>query len=1442
MEKKDVYELTNPQKSIWLTEQYYKGTNINTICGTIFFKENVDVNLLQKTVIKYIKLNDAMRTRIIAEGGTPKQYINNDKISEIEVYNLNTIQELHELENKISKNPFNIIDSDLYIFKVFKLKNGNGGIIGHLHHLISDAWSFGLMSKELKDIYECLAFNKDYKPDIPSYTEYISKEQEYISSDKFIKDKEYWENSYLTTPELSTIKPYDNNINNTESKRYTATLDEDLCKKINDYAKNNSTSAYSFLMSVYSVYLAVVSGLDNIVIGTPFLNRSNFKEKNTIGMFVNTLPNKLDIDWNLKFSEYLKYTTTEQRNMFRHSKYPYDKLLEKIRKEQDLNRSLYDIAISYQNARNDCQESNINYYTYWNYCGNIAESMEIHVFDMDNTGSLQLFYDYQTAKFTETEVKMIHQRILTIINQVLEKDILLKDIEIVTPAEKHQLLYDFNNTNTEYPRDKTIAQVFEKQAELKPNKPAIVFENEIITYKQFNEKANKLAHYLQNNGVQAHDKVVILAEKSIDLYVSIMAILKIGALYVPVDIEYPEERIKLIIEDCKPKCVIIDKKHTNLINYENKCTLPLQNIEKYSSKNVECKIKSEDGAYIIYTSGSTGKPKGVVVPNRGVVRLVKNTNYIEFKENDRILQNIAVVFDASTFAIFGSFLNGLTLYPINKEKLLDFPYLEKFIKENNISIINSTVSFFNKLIEYNPKFFEKTRSVLIGGEQVLPKTVNIFRKNNPNSEIVNVYGPTENSNLSCCHIIKKDYTKSIPIGIPVSNSTCYILSKNQQLLPIGIHGELYVGGDGVAIEYLNNKKLTNERFIPNIFGKGKLYKTGDLCYLEKDGVIQFISRIDKQVKIRGYRIELKEIETKILEYGNIKECAVVVSEKNDNKFLVAYIVPKTEINTINLNKYLKENLPNYMVPSKNICIDNLPLNVNGKLDTKALPKPDLDDDKNIVKARNEVEKNLVEIWQEVLGTNNIGINQNFFEIGGDSLSAIKLLNLINIKFNMQITIKAIFDMPTIEELAIHIKNKDTDLIFDEEKKGDNLKKKNYTEINNLLSKNTLNTFNEPKLESIGDLLLFGSTGFLGSHILDSFINSESGKIYCIVRTKYNIPAKERLRKKLNFYFNDKYNNLIDNRIIVLDGDITEENFGLSDKDYRYLGKNVNTVINSAAIVKHYGKEKLFEDINVNGTSNIINFCKKYNKKLLHCSTLSLMRDLTKNKIEGNLKVFSEKDFYFEQNLNNLYINSKFKAEELIYNAILDGLNACCLRIGNLSNRYSDGLFQENVEENAILAKLKSFLSIGYIPDYLLNVTFDFTPVDICSQAIIKIANTKIENSTFHIINNNIISMNMLISILKELSYNIQPVSEEKFLEVFEKIRRDSSKQDILIGIMQDWIRDKGFKYNYNVIFNSDFTNKYLSSVGFSWPIIDKLYFSKYIEYLEKIGYIGGKKC
>lgn len=634
--------------------------------------------------------------------------------------------------------------------------------------------------------------------------------------------------------------------------------------------------------------------------------------------------------------------------------------------------------------------------------------------------------------------------------------------------------------------------------------------------------------------------------------------------------------------------------------------------------------------------------------------------------------------------------------------------------------------------------------------------------------------------------------------------------------------------------------MTKEKFIPNKFGAGRLYRTGDLGYWNEDGTIQFVSRIDKQVKIRGFRIELKEIEAKILEFGNIRECAVVVTENNFTQMLVACIGTKNNLNTKELNTYLKTQLPFYMIPQKYMVMENLPLNINGKLDSKKLLEELSDISEDIVKPTNEIQEGLAQIWKEVLGIESIGIDQSFFEIGGDSLSAIKLISLINLKYDIQITIKTLFDKPTIQDLELYIKNNDT--TFDKELKDNSKETSDYSEINELLSKNNINNFINPKEQNIGNLLLLGSTGFLGAHILSSYLDNEKGIVYCIVRSKRGKSSKERLTQKLHFYFGNKYDEIIDNRLKIIEGDIILENMGLNNEDYQYLGENVDTVINSAAIVKHYGKKQIFENINVKGTNNIINFCEKFNKKFLHCSTLSLTRDLIKHQDDINeLQVFSEDDFYFDQNLNNVYINTKFRAEKLVYEARLRGLNACCLRIGNISNRYSDGMFQENIKENAILAKLKSFIDIGYIPDYLLDLSFDFTPVDICSDAILKIANTDIQYSTFHIVNSNIILMKELLDIFKKELIEVIPVPEQEFMKIFENIRQDKSKRDMLLGIIQDWIRDKEFKYYYSVTFNSDFTDKYLESIGFIWPNVDEEYFRKYINYLRNIGYIGGEK-
>lgn len=593
MEKNNRYELTNPQKSIWNTELFFNDTTVNNICvsGTIY--EDIDIELLKKAVNETVRQNDAFRIRIIMKKDVPVQYISDYKEFDIDVVTISNEQEVKLIEQEEVKYKFEMIDSDLYKFKLVKFAN-YATVILNAHHIIADSWSMGLVIQEIIKNYHKLIGISDFEETTSSYIDYINSEEGYKISKKLQKDKEYWESVFSTIPEQATIPSNicDSQTFSYNAKRTSFNIDADILNKINEYCTLNKISNYAFFMSVFAIYIKVVSNIDDFVIGTPILNRTNFKEKHTMGMFVNTAPVRFTNIDNFTFKEFSNNISQEIMGILRHQKYSYNNILDDLRTKNQNVPNLYNVALSYQITK-AFDKSLGNYKTNWTFNNYCANDFNIHIFDINDTGSLVISYDYLIEKYSEKEVINIQSRIINMIKQIVEKpDIECKNIEIVTPKEKDQILNVFNDTYSDYPRDKTIADLFEEQAKKIPDNIAIVFENEKMTYEEFNKKANKLARYLQEKGVKSQDKVVILADKSIDLYISIIAILKLGALYVPVDNEYPEERIKVILEDCKPKIIIVDDKYKDLVKTQNLCTIPLQDLEKYESTNLERTITS----------------------------------------------------------------------------------------------------------------------------------------------------------------------------------------------------------------------------------------------------------------------------------------------------------------------------------------------------------------------------------------------------------------------------------------------------------------------------------------------------------------------------------------------------------------------------------------------------------------------------------------------------------------------------------------------------------------------------------------------------------------------------------------------------------------------------------------------------------------------------------
>ena len=554
------YNLSNPQKAIWLTEEYYKNTSINNVGGTLTMEEVINKDLLEKAISLFISSNGSLRFKLDLSQKEPLQYIAPITHYDIKYIEINDENELKDISDAFLKEPFETSQSFLFGFIMFNFKNKKkGGFIAKLHHLISDAWSMSILIDEIMSIYSNLLSNNTIDINPPSYLTYIESENDYLNSEKYNRDKEFWENIFNSAPELTTLsKKYNNSIEtSSEAKRKVYTLNENNTNVIKDFCKNNKTSPYTLFMAILGLYTGKLNNTDTVILGTPVLNRTNFKEKHTMGMFISTIPFKIDIDFKDTFKEFLLNLNKEQLGLFRHQKYPYNDLLDSIRSKYDISNNLYTTVLSYQNAKNNRRNSNIQYKTVWNFNGNIAEELELHISDLDDNNTFNFIFDYNINKFTEDDITNIYNRLFYIFNQIEKNpNISLEDIEIITPEEKTNILSEFNNTYKDYPKDKDIVEIFYENVLKYPNHTALVYEDEKITYQDLYKKISAIEKELIKNDVHFQDIIAVYMPKSIEYVAAILAILKLGAIYLPVSFNYPEERIKYMFENSKTKLII----------------------------------------------------------------------------------------------------------------------------------------------------------------------------------------------------------------------------------------------------------------------------------------------------------------------------------------------------------------------------------------------------------------------------------------------------------------------------------------------------------------------------------------------------------------------------------------------------------------------------------------------------------------------------------------------------------------------------------------------------------------------------------------------------------------------------------------------------------------------------------------------------------------------
>lgn len=1026
------YPLTHAQKRIWYIEKIHSNTSIHNIGGTVRIKGAVNIDTLNHAINLFIQKNEAIRLQIVEEHEDVRQFVMPYTRQELEFFDFSQ-KEHPELAceqwiEKLMTEPFKLEESPLYYFAIYKVREDLYGYVVKFHHIISDGWSFLIMTEQISDLYTKLEKGDLISSTIePSYLDYIDREKHYLTSKRFNKSKDFWLAQFSELPDLL----FDKSSDNTKGNRKTFELNEKLSNYIREYSQRHECSINAFFVALMFVYLSKYTQKRDIVIGTPVLNRSGKIERSMIGMFTSTMPFRMVLEESWCFSELMEKVQKQLVKCYFHQKYPYDLLVQDLQLKRKGYNHLFQVCVNYYNTKLHNDFAGIPVENVEVYNGHQFYSLQLVIKEWGDTGKITLHFDYKTDDYQDEQIEGMYQHFCLLMDQIFQNDGITKaaDLTLVSEQEKDWLLFGLNNTKKKYPNSLPIHRLFEEQVKKTPDHIALIHEDEELTYIELNRRANQLAHTLSKHGVKANRLVGIMMSHSTEMIVAILAVLKAGGAYVPIDPKYPVERVKYIIEDSDISILIVNSTFYHEIGFSGQI-IHMKEDEWQCGEVHDLELCNEvsDLAYVIYTSGSTGKPKGTLVHHQGLINYVwwaKQQYIMDQQEVFALYSSLA--FDFTVTTIFPPLINGNTIR-IYQEDENEF-ILFRILRENHVHVIKLTPAHLILLQEKHNLQGSKIKRIIVGGEDLkvnlAKRTYELFQGQ---IDIFNEYGPTET--VVGCMIHQYDYETdtgvSVPIGRPIDNMQIYVLDEQLQPVPIGVHGEIYISGDGIAKGYLNQPQLTNQRFLdhPYIPGK-KLYRTGDLAKYTHNGNIEYIGRIDHQVKIRGYRVELGEIEHHLLNFPGIQQAVVIdQQESGGQRSLCAYIVGAEETNSSEIRRYLAGLLPTYMIPSDFVYLQEIPLTPNGKVDRKALPKPDKGKrgrSDHVTSHCNDTQKKLMEVYQHVLAVDQIGLDDDFYDLGGDSIKAIQITSKLR-QQGFHVKTKDITEYSTIRELSYQLES------------------------------------------------------------------------------------------------------------------------------------------------------------------------------------------------------------------------------------------------------------------------------------------------------------------------------------------------------------------------------------------------------------------------------------
>ncbi|MCV2516991.1 surfactin non-ribosomal peptide synthetase SrfAA [Bacillus subtilis] len=1022
-EKQEHYPLSLAQQRTYIVSQFEDaGVGYNMPAAAIL-EGPLDIQKLERAFQGLIRRHESLRTSFVLENSTPRQKIHDSVDFNIEMIERGGRSDEAIMASFVRK--FDLEKAPLFRIGLLGLEENRHMLLFDMHHLISDGVSIGIMLEELARIYK-----GEQLPELRLQYKDYAVWQSRQAAEGYKKDQAYWKEVFAgELPVLQLLSDYPRPpVQSFEGDRVSIKLDAGVKDRLNRLAEQNGATLYMVMLSAYYTLLSKYTGQDDIIVGTPSAGRNHSDTEGIIGMFVNTLAIRSEVKQDETFIQLISRVRKRVLNAFSHQDYPFEWLVEELNIPRDVSRHpLFDTMFSLQNATEGIPA-----------VGDLSLSVhetnfKIAKFDLtvqarETDEGIELDLDYSTKLFKQSTA----DRLLTHFARLLEDaaadpEKRISEYKLLSEKEAASQIQQFNPGRTPYPKDKTIVQLFEEQAANTPDHTALQYEGESLTYRELNERANRLARGILSLGAGEGRTAAVLCERSMDMIVSILAVLKSGSAYVPIDPEHPIQRMQHFFRDSGAKVLLTQRKLKALAEEaEFKGVIVLADEEESyhaNARNLALPLDSEAMANLTYTSGTTGTPKGNIVTHANILRTVKETNYLSITEQDTILGLSNYVFDAFMFDMFGSLLNGAKLVLIPKETVLDMARLSRVIERENISILMITTALFHLLVDLNPACLSTLRKIMFGGERASVEHVRKALQTVGKGKLLHMYGPSESTVFATYHPVDEleEHTLSVPIGKPVSNTEVYILDRTGHVQPAGIAGELCVSGEGLVKGYYNRPELTEEKFVPHPFTSGeRMYKTGDLARWLPNGDIEFIGRIDHQVKIRGQRIELGEIEHQLQTHDRVQESVVLaVDQGAGDKLLCAYYVGEGDISSQEMREHAAKDLPAYMVPAVFIQMDELPLTGNGKIDRRALPIPNANVSRGVsyVAPRNEIEQKVADIWAQVLQAEQVGAYDHFFDIGGHSLAGMKMLALVHQELGVELSLKDLFQSPTVEGLA-----------------------------------------------------------------------------------------------------------------------------------------------------------------------------------------------------------------------------------------------------------------------------------------------------------------------------------------------------------------------------------------------------------------------------------------